>query len=314
MTRSLPPAPPDHLPDMPEFPRASRYQRPRRIISWWGLFIGLAIGLSMGLIYAWVVAPVQEYDTAPRQLRGADKAYWAVAIALEFAYDSNLGRAIDSLIRLELGPDPLQAAANAACDLARSGYVDSSAGLRGVRALMTFYQLQGRSGCADVLIPEVSEPQIVEIVVPTATATLPPPPSKTPEPGDQPVSPTPPGIAIVPTTPPRRDFEGRIAGTFCSSGPGGIIEVFVQDFNGNGIPGQRVRVRWDDGEDRFVTGLKPERGPAYADFDTEAGRGYTIDMPGRSDPIATPLVADRCVLDNGGDGITSYRVIFRRIG
>jgi hypothetical protein len=93
-----------------------------------------------------------------------------------------------------------------------------------------------------------------------------------------------------------------------------VIEVFVQDFNGQGIPAQAVRVRWDDGESTFFTGLKPERGLGYADFQMEAGKGYIIDMPGRSDPSTQPMVADTCFTADGQQAITLYRVFFRQIG
>lgn len=317
MSRPVAPVPPDTMPEQPEFSPGSRYRRPRRLVSWWGLFIGVMIGLIGGLFYAWNVAPIEEFDTLPRQLRPADKASYVVAIMLQFDHDSDLGRAINQIVSLDLGPDPIQEVANIACELARTGYVDSNAGLQGVRSLKTFYQLQGRSGCADTLIPDVNEPQVLEITVPTPTPTLPPPPTKTatiaPDQAN-PASATATGVFVVPTTPPRRDYAGRIAGTFCDAELSGLIEVFVQDFNGGDVPGERIRVRWEGDSSIFVSGLKPERGDSYADFRMEAGRGYTIDMPGLSDPIDTPLVASPCNLDNGGQAITSYRVVFRRVG
>lgn len=90
-----------------------------------------------------------------------------------------------------------------------------------------------------------------------------------------------------------------------------MIEVRVQDFEGTGLPGQPVRVRWTDGESTFYTGLKPERGPSYADFEMEAELSYTVEMPGLSDPSTTPLVADSCFTEFGDQSVTSYRVVFR---
>jgi hypothetical protein len=90
--------------------------------------------------------------------------------------------------------------------------------------------------------------------------------------------------------------------------------VFVQSANGDGIAGERIRVRWDDGEDSFVSGLKPERGPSYADFQMQAGVGYTIDMPALSDPVDRPIVAEPCFTEDGFQATTSYRVVFQQIG
>lgn len=311
MTQRLYPPPPPTLPEQPAFSRQSRYQRPRRYVSWWGLFIGLVLGIAGGLFYAWNIAPLEETETMPHQLRYSDKQHYAVAIAVNFGFESDLNVAISQLLELVPdSPDPIQALADMACDLARTGYVDSSSGLRAVRAMKTFYQLQGRSGCADSLIPDLQDvPREVTVVVPTHTPTLTPPPTKTPTPLIVATS-TPEGVVIVPTTRPRRAYEGRINSTFCDSELSGIIEVFVQDFDGNGIPGETIRVRWDGGESTFVSGLKPERGPAYADFQMEAGRGYTIEMPGLSDPVGSVLVADGCFTPEGLEAITSYRVVF----
>jgi len=74
-----------------------------------------------------------------------------------------------------------------------------------------------------------------------------------------------------------------------------------------------IRARWDGGESRFFTGLKPERGIGYADFQMEAGIDYLIDMPGRSDPVSRPLSAVPCTTESGARALTSYTVIFRSV-
>jgi len=307
----MPPPPPSHLPENPEI-RSERYRQQKRFISWWGIVFGIILGIAGGLYYAWELAPIEEFDTTPRQLRYDDKVTYTIGVALAFSYDSDLTEAINQLVALQLGDDPFQAVADIACDLAETGFVDSTSGLRSVRALQTFYQLQGREGCADVLLPDVSQPQVIEIEVATPTPTLPPPPSKTPT--VAPIfSPTPDGVFVVPTTPPRRQFEGRLAGSFCDTTLSGVIEVFVQAGNGDGIPGERIRVRWDNGEDTFISGLKPERGPSYADFQMAEGLGYTIDMPSRSDPINTPLVAESCFTEDGFQAVRSYRIVFQQV-
>jgi hypothetical protein len=293
----------------------SKYRRPRRPFSWIGLLLGLLVGIGGGLYYAWAVDPQIEFDTEPWQLSKADRENYMVVIALDYAADGNLDRAIQRLLVINKNAptsDPIQALADAACDLATTGYVDSSSGLRAIRAMMTFYQLQGRSSCADNLIPVSTDSlDIVQIDLPTPTAL--PPASKTPTPpGAAPATPTRSGN-IVPTTPPQQDFTLVNVTTDCSAALSGLIEVFVQDFNGEGIPGIEVRARWNEGEDRFFTGLKPERGPAYADFQMEADKGYTIDLPGRSDP-SQQLVARACTAASGEEALILYRVVFRPAG
>lgn len=291
--------------------RRSRYTRPRRYVSWVGLVLGLFLGTGGGLFYTWNIAPIEEFDTAPWQLNQTDRAHYMVAIMLNHSYDGDLAQTIDRLVALRMpGNDPIQSVADVACDLARTGYVDSSSGLRAIRTMMRFYQGQGKEGCADTLIPmdESQATAVVEVVLPTPT--LRPPASKTPTP---PVTapPSPTAAPFIPTSPPLRSFSLLRTETFCSIELAALIEVRVVNFNGQGIPGQPVRVRWDGGQSTFFTGLKPERGPEYADFQMEPGRAYMVEMPGLSDPSTTPLEAVECFTDDGQRSTRSYRVYFR---
>jgi hypothetical protein len=295
-------------------PPRSRYNRPRRLFSLWGLIIGLIVGISGGLVYAWAINPVVQYSTDPWQLKPDDRALYMVGVTLAFNYDGDLNRAVQRLLTLQQQGAPpgdiFQQVADTACQLASTGYVDSNSGLRAIRSMMTFYQLQGRKGCADTLIPagDVQPTAVVEIDLPTPT--LPPPATKTPTPVSAAAASPTPAVVIVPTSIPQRDFVLANVATFCDEEISGIIEVFVQDFGGTGIPGQAVRARWDGGQSTFFTGLKPERGPAYADFKMEEGKAYIIEMPGRSDPSTESLIASPCSSETGARAITSYRAVF----
>lgn len=292
--------------------RRSKYRRPRRQISWVGLLIGLVLGIGGGLFYAWTVDTRVEFDTDPWQLKAADRAQYVAAIALSFSYDGNLNRAIQRLIELRPQNDPIQQVADVACELATTGYASTGSGLRAIRSMMLFYQLQGRSGCADNLIaaPADATPVVV-IDVPPPTPL--PPASKTPTPESATRATATPPRVVIPTAQPQSAYEVVGINTFCDVQNSGVIEVFVQDFSGEGVPGEAVRVRWDEGEDTFFTGLKAERGPGYADFQMEAGTAYIVEMPGRSDPTAQPLAATPCTADGGEDAIISYRVFFRQV-
>jgi len=295
----------------PETP--SKYNRPRRYVMWWALLFGLIVGTVGGIFFAWNISPVEEFDTEPWQLREDDRAQYLVAIMIDYAYNGNLSRTVDRLITLRLPGDQIQEVANIACRLASGGYVDSQSGLYAVRSMMQFYQLQGRSGCADtLLVADAAAPATPTVIrVATSTPTLVPPATKTDTP-EPPNRPTPTSVTfVVPTSVAQEEFTLANVSTFCDVNLSGIIEVRVQDFNGEGIPGIEVRARWDDGSDTFFTGLKPERGPDYADFQMTPGEGYTIELPGRSDPSSRPLAAAPCVAAGGDEAITSYRVVYR---
>jgi hypothetical protein len=42
--------------------------------------------------------------------------------------------------------------------------------------------------------------------------------------------------------------------------------VYITGADGNPLPGVRVVVTWEGGEDVFYTGLKPEMGAGYGDY------------------------------------------------
>lgn len=291
---------------------SSRYRRPRRFFSVAGLLIGLILGIGGSLYYAWNLAPIQEFDTEPWQLNAATKDQYVVAIALSYARDNDIGKAINRLVALQLPGDPIQAVADAACRLATTGYVNSTGGLNAVRSMMRFYQLQGRAGCADQLISsQAGQGGVVTIEVPTSTPTLTPPASKTPTPVSALPTSTPLAL-IIPSAQPQNDFILAGVSTNCGTDISGLIMVEVYEADAStGSPGQEIRVRWDGGESRFFTGLKPERSRGYADFQMEAGKDYILDMPGHADPLSQPLSAVACTTPTGERAVIAYRVVFR---
>ncbi len=294
-------------------PARSRYERPRRPFSVLGIILGLILGVGAGLGYAWGIAPMEQSNIAPWQLDAEGRTSYTVAIALAYGQDGDLGHAIERLVALRFPGDPIQGMADIACQLASTGYANSTSGLDALVTMIRLYQLQGRAGCADQIIGANSSQSggVVTIDLPTPTTTLTPPPSKTPTPLNN--RPTPTALLfIVPTQAPQNAFDLISVTTNCSLGQSGLIMVDVYQLNGStGIPGMEIRARWSGGESRFFTGLKSERGDSYADFTMASGIDYIIDMPGRADPIRQPLSAVPCTTPNGEQAVIAYRVLFR---
>lgn len=288
-------------------PSRSRYNRPRRAISWVALLLGILLGGIGGFIATRTLAPAEEVNTAPHQLRQENKYDYMVAIVLNWAYDQNLTRTITRLAELRFSGDPIQVVAETACEMASGGYVRSASGERAIRAMMAFYQSQQRTGCADELLPPVLEPTRQEIVV-ASTPTFPPPPTKTPTPEGQ-VAATPTTFVVVATVEQQSDFELIRIDEFCDSNIQGMIEVRVRQRDGTPMPGQRVRVQWDGGESIFLTGIMFERGLDYADFEMEPGRDYVVDMPGQSNRSRS-LTASTCADAANQPSLTSYYLVF----
>lgn len=283
-------------------------------ISWIGLLLGLAMGLALGLVYTWQIAPVIEFDTDPAQLSKEARTDYLIAISLAYRADGDLRLAVDRLLELGLAGDPFQAVADTACEVFRQGMEDIQT-RNAIEAMIGLYGPQGRTGCADdsgIFMVAQATPTPFPTEIPT-TPTLRPPATKTPT--------LPPSVNVAPPTlaptrtptdiPNEDDYIIANIQTFCSVAMAGTIEVYVQYPGVGEVPGERVRVFWDGGEDIFFTGLKPERGLGYADFTMDANRSYTVEIPGRS-PRSTSLVATQCTVESGERSTTSYRVIFRR--
>lgn len=289
----------------------SRYDRPRSYVSWGALFFGLVLGIVGGLFFAWNVAPTEEFDTAPWQLVEEDRWNYMVALMLNYSYDGDLARTFEGLADLRIEGDPIQKVADVACLLARSGYVDSTSGENAIRSMMQFYRLQNRTSCADELI-SLADVAPTSAVIMASTPTRTPPPTKTPTPQGQ-IAPTQDSefLRIVPTVESQSDFRLARLESFCDADISGMIEVYVQNADGSPVSGELVKVAWNEGESVFMTGLKPERGRDYADFEMTLNTGYIIEIPGKSDPSTQQIVALGCVAETGEQSITSYRAVFR---
>ena len=270
--------------------------------------LGIIAGLLGGLCLTWLLGPLNRANTEPHQLRTEDRHHYLAAVALEFQHSGNIAGTFQRLLALRPAQDPFQMLAEAACALGSSGYLQSTGGIAAIRAMNALTTAQGRSGCAEQLLPQATLTRTPAQSAPTARPALPAPPTKT----APPARPSPTAAPAAIQTPPRR-FSGLVVNSFCDAAQAGLIEVAVIDARGQGIPAQRIRVRWTGGESLFASGLKAERGDGYADFQMRADVAYTIDMPAAADALPTVLRAESCTTTNGAPARQSYRIAFRQI-
>ncbi len=74
----------------------------------WYLITGLLVGLTVALVYTWLIAPVNYSGTSPASLSLSERDRYRAMIALAYASNGDLGRALS---RLELLGDVDPAAA-----------------------------------------------------------------------------------------------------------------------------------------------------------------------------------------------------------
>jgi hypothetical protein len=87
------------------------------------------------------------------------------------------------------------------------------------------------------------------------------------------------------------------------------IEITVQTKEGAGIPGSEIWVIWSGGVDRFTTGLKPEIGLGYADFDMMPGLVYAVAVADPKLPVVDLLHAEACFPDEDDSLLASWRLV-----
>jgi hypothetical protein len=88
-----------------------------------------------------------------------------------------------------------------------------------------------------------------------------------------------------------------------------LIIVEALDAAGSPVPGVQVLVQWQGGEDRFFTGLKPELGTGYADFEMTPSITYTVQLAEGGLPIPG-LIASECETAIGDRHWGAWHLIF----
>lgn len=90
----------------------------------------------------------------------------------------------------------------------------------------------------------------------------------------------------------------------------------MEDEDGDGVPGVEIWLTWAEGADRAVTGLKPEEGLGYADFNATGGVAYTISVGEPGLPIVSGLTLENCPRETwtGQTILGSWRLVLAPSG
>jgi hypothetical protein len=288
----------------------------------WYLLTGLILGAALGLAYAWFYAPVMYVDASPASLSEADKDQYRVLISAAFAANGDLPRA---QARLNLLNDP---------DPARVLAVQAQRALAEGRPEQEVYAL----GLLAVSLSEGEVPANAFPILASSTPSLaaetatpsPEPPTATPEEelpsatGSVTATQRPratatarsstPTITPLPTrtaTPtPGSPFVLDDKSSLCDpelSEP--LIIINTLDSAGQPVPGVEIIVSWSDGEDRLVTGLKPELGLGYGDFYMIPGISYTVHLA-EGGELVQGLLSSECETRSGSRYWGSWSLTF----
>jgi hypothetical protein len=233
----------------------------------------LIAGIAGGLVFAWVLAPVEYVDTAPDSLRVQDQLVyltilgdlyvplkdlaWAEARLEELGVEAD-GDILASYVELYLDgggrPEHVRHLAQLAKDLGASGGV---------------LQVFGSQPTPVAEATALPDPVASDSLFPQETAT--PLPSVTPSPIFRLVEQT--ALCAPPGEP-------------------GRILIWVRDSQGDDLAGMQIAVTWAMGQDRLFTGLKPDKGAGFADFEMRPNTQYDVALADFQGDVAKGLFPD----------------------
>jgi hypothetical protein len=255
----------------------------------WYLLTGIVIGIVIGIVYARFFQPVRYVDTTPASLRPDFKDQYRALIAA--AYLSN-GDLIRARARLELLEDPdafRTLTEQAQRTLANEGASNQARAL----GMLAIALGQSAPGPAQVITQaprnptgtsDVSTP--VELNRPSQNATLIVPASPEVQSSLSNGNPESENGTTYPATIAPESFVLSSKTEVCDQKlyeP--AIQVEVSDRSGNPVQGVLVIITWAGGEERFYTGLKPEKGLGYADFELDPNFVYSARLGESGAPL-----------------------------
>ena len=286
----------------------------------WDILLTLLAGIGLGLAYAWAISPLRVFDSDPVALRADFKDQFRSAIAASFQATGNLPR---SKARLSLlGDSDTDAALNSQAQrmIARGEFTQADQ----LAALAV--ALENENGLAVVTTntaesavgPESSE------TFPAAPEELPLELTQTPEVLEPPTDETQivetPPVVLNPTPRPTWTPVPTLGAPFSliaqdavcdTTFPEGLLQILVFSSNRRQVTGAKIIVSWENGEDQFFTGLKPEIGNGYADFVMSPNVTYALRLAAGSD-IAEGLIAPTCQTPSGEAFLGGIKLTFQQ--
>lgn len=300
----------------------------------WYLITGVLMGLLLGFGYARVVQPVQVSETSPASLMDTFKDQYRMQIARAYAATGDFSRAQARLTLL--GDVDPQRALEAQAQRALA----EGASMEDVRALGSLASIASTAPLGVPTAAPLTEfPTLTalptETLTPTPTVTLVdtltpfPTDTATPRPTetisittvltgtDTTPDATPtrtPTLrpSVTPTPTPGQPYVLKTRRTLCiADTPTPLIIVRAQNAAGSGVPGVEIIINWENNEERFFTGLKPELGLGYADFAMQEGVNYQLRLADAGQ-LLTNLSTAPCTAETGTRAQQSIEVIFEQ--
>jgi hypothetical protein len=263
------------------------------------------MGLALGLLIAWVISPVKYVNTEPSSLSPVVKDQYRQVIALAYQSNHDLGRARQRIALVDPGSSFQSLAAQAQRMLAENTASQEARALAILAADMskpvetgTLATANETAQPADPLTEQTQEQPTALAETPQAVAAVqsptPPPVTLTPT-----ITPTPaPTFTPRPTATPMRILDAPFTlinkQEMCGAdSTPGLLQIEVTDSKGNPLPGVRIEITWEGGQDTLYTGLAPEIDAGYADFSMAEGIVYSVKI-GEASKLVNGITISDC--------------------
>lgn len=271
------------------------------------IILALLAGLGVGLFYSWRISPVTYVDAHPALLRADFKDQYRIVIAASYESTQDLTRA---RARLDLlgDADPIAELSAQAQRMLAAG--EPFEKVRPLAQLATdLKQGFASNPITPTPFPTFSTPVVewTPTFVETGEAVVEPEATFTPAPTvffeQTPLAPvaaetSAPRPTFTPTPGPGAPFTLVGQEAICEPGKKPLMQFILRDARRNQVAGIEIIVTWDQGEDRFFTGFKPELGDGYADFVMQAGTVYNVRIVSGGSFVPN-IAAPNCADPNG---------------
>jgi hypothetical protein len=308
----------------------------------WYLLTAIIIGVGLGLLYSWIISPAEYINTPPSSLKDEFKEEYRSSISAAYGATGNLQRA-EARLQLLGDEDPsLALVIQAQRYLADGSEVENAKSLADLASALgqvptplpsatevkqvvdtetaTFIPSDTLSPSPSISSTPIPTNQSTSLITntevftstaeptsrPTNTSTLSvtPGPSPTPTPTFTPLPSTTPTATLAPP------FILVNHLSICDSAIGeSQIQIYLSNAAGIGVPGIEVIVFWDDGENHFFTGLKPDIDDGYADYVMDPGIIYSLKV-GLGGELVKGIVSPTCSDESGNEYWGSMRFVF----
>jgi hypothetical protein len=294
----------------------------------WYLLTAIILGVGLGLLYSWVISPTEYTNTLPASLDEEAKDVYRSLIAAAFEASGNLQRAKARLDLLNDEDPSLALVIQAQRYLAKEDGFEDAQKLANLASVINQVPTAVASNPTDPPKETIETKSATNTLLPTQTLH----PTSTLKPTEQFTTLLPETLTDTPKPTATSTSESQITPTIIATNLTGetsspsfqlvnqlslcdpvigmpVLQVYLANAAGIGIPGIEIIVTWIEGEVHLFTGRKPDIDPGFADFVMTPGTIYTLQI-GVDEEIIRGITPQQCTDEDGETYWGGLRFVF----